>query len=163
MLETAYDEPGTQGVYLWPTHKAKVFPGAKEDEMMTTIRTTFNGLRQFRNRVFHHEPIWAKSDKSPSPTARYADILQALRWLQSSHSQLLTRLHEPITKLDSEDGLQDARKRLMNGVDHILETAARKKAEKEAERAARKAARKKEIVQPGDGGPELRVSDLPSD
>ncbi len=140
MLETAYDEPGTSGIYLWPTHRGKVFPGAKDEEMMTTIRTTFNGLRHFRNRVFHHEPIWAKTDKSPSPSARYADILQALRWLNSAHAQLLTRLYEPVSKLDSEDALQVARKRLVDGIDQVLEAAAKKKAEKEAARAARKGA-----------------------
>lgn len=144
MLETAYDEPGTQGVYLWPTQKAKVFPGAKEEEMMTTIRTTLNGLRQFRNRVFHHEPIWAKSEKSPTPSARYADILQTLRWLSSEHVRLVTRLYEPVSKLDSTGGLEEARRRLLDGVDQVLEAAAKKKAEKEAVRAARKAAKNKE-------------------
>lgn len=140
MLETAYDDPGTKGIHLWPHHRTKVFPGAKDEDLMTTIRTTFNGIRHFRNRVFHHEPIWAKTEKSPTPSDRYSEILRALRWLNSSHAQLLTRMYAPLSKLDSADGLEDARKRLIDGIDDILETAARKKAEKEAARAARKAA-----------------------
>jgi hypothetical protein len=52
-------------------------------------------------------------------------------------------MYEPMSKLDSDEALEDARKRLIDGVDDILEAAARKKAEKEAARAARKAAGKK--------------------
>jgi hypothetical protein len=143
MLETAYDEPGTNGIHLWSTHRKKVFPGAKDDDLMTTIRTIFNGLRQFRNRVFHHEPIWAKTEKSPTPSDRYSEILRALRWLNSSHAHLLTRIYDPLSKLDSADGLEDARRRLLGGIDDILETAARKRAEKAEARAARKAANTK--------------------
>lgn len=143
MLETAYDEPGTNGIHLWPRHRTKVFPGAKDEDLMTTIRATFNGIRHFRNRVFHHEPIWAKTDKATKPSDWYSEILRALRWLNSSHAQLITRMYEPLSKLDSDEALEDARKRLIDGVDDILEAAARKKAEKEAARAARKAAGKK--------------------
>jgi hypothetical protein len=37
----------------------------------------FNGIRQFRNRVFHHEPIWKRTDLPQ----RHADILEALNWM----------------------------------------------------------------------------------
>jgi len=139
MLETAYDAPGTSGVYLWPDQKDRVFPGAT-DTRMTTIRAMFSGLRHFRNRVFHHEPIWAKTSTGPTPADRYAEILQALRWLNSPHAPLLPRLYEPVRVLDSDRALEEAGKRLLGAIDVILEAAAQKKAAKQADRAARRAA-----------------------
>ncbi|BAH37749.1 MAG TPA: hypothetical protein DGD08_16375 [Gemmatimonas aurantiaca] len=140
MLETAYDAPGTDSVVLWPDLQLAVFPGAP-DELMTSIRTTFNGLRQFRNRVFHHEPIWPKGDTSPAPKDQYASILRGLKWLGSSHAALVSRFYDPVAKLDTPEALEQAYVRLLSSIDTILEDAARRKAEKEAKKAERKAAK----------------------
>lgn len=137
MLEIAYDSPGTRGIYLWPDHKDAVFPGAGA-ERMTGIRATMNSIRHFRNRVFHHEPIWSKSTPQPSPNKHYGDILAALRWLGSPHRQRLPRLHDPLGMLDSADALVLARARLLQAIDSALNEAERKRAEREAKPAVRR-------------------------
>ena len=61
--------------------------------------------------------VWPKSEKTPPPNDRYGDILRALRWLGSPHAQIIPRLHEPIGKLDSPEGLALAHTRLIDAVD----------------------------------------------
>lgn len=63
---------------IWPRLLQSVFPG-----MPRTIRTRkilstrFNNLRQLRNRVFHHEPIWHYHNLSQG----HSELLEAIYWL----------------------------------------------------------------------------------
>jgi hypothetical protein len=46
----------------------------------------FNTIRKLRNRVFHHEPIWNRSDLPQ----RHADILDAIGWMNPAVHLTLT-------------------------------------------------------------------------
>ncbi len=46
----------------------------------------FNGIRQFRNRVFHHEPIWKRTDLP----RRHAEIIEAIGWMSPAMQLTLT-------------------------------------------------------------------------
>jgi hypothetical protein len=144
LLERAYDAPGMRGVFLWPDHKKVVFPGAG-GVLMTSIRVTFGQLRQFRNRVFHHEPVWQKRETDPTPRERYDAVLQALRWLGGEQSQLPHRLHGVPEIFDGVAQIPLMHGRLLDTVDAILEQARLRKGESDARQTARSMSRKDEI------------------
>ncbi len=133
LLETAYEHPGTKGVYLWnpviaavPTSfERQVFPNAK-DETMSSIRATINQLRHFRNRVFHHEPVWQKQPEQPSPKERYDEICKALRWLGGEQSQVPPTLHKVPDVFDANIQVPLVRIRLLETIDSLLARARRK-------------------------------------
>ena len=140
MLETAYDVPGTAGIFLWPTHKDTVFPGGTADTM-PVIRASLNRIRQFRNRVFHHEPAWPKRATDTVPDDWYNELLKALRWLGSGHAQIVPTLHEKVSTVAHAQAVPDMAVRLIAAVDHALALAKKRKDEKAAVQAARKAAK----------------------
>ncbi len=129
LLEAAYDNPGTRGVYFWPDQAKRVFPGAS-GETMTTIRVAFNELRHFRNRVFHHEPVWPKKPQSPTPKAQYDAILKALRWLGGQQAQVASRIHKGTAVFDEVDQIAQMEFRLLAVIEEILEQAKTKKTAK---------------------------------
>lgn len=45
-----------------------------------------NGIRQFRNRVFHHEPIWRRTDL----LQRHTEIIEAIGWMNPAMHLTLT-------------------------------------------------------------------------
>lgn len=49
---------------IWPTHLGSVFKGewntTKTKELLSNARDLVKTVREFRNRVSHHEPIWKK-------------------------------------------------------------------------------------------------------
>lgn len=149
LLEGAYADPGTRGVVLWgsdplaPRLEKAVFPGAA-GVPMTSIRVTFNRIRQFRNRAFHHEPVWPKRATDPSPQARYDEILAALRWLGGPQAGVPARLHAGREVLDEATQLPAMHRRLLDTVDALLAAAPDKAAEKAARKEARKARKEAE-------------------
>lgn len=140
LLEDAYADPGTRGVVLWPRFERDVFPGAGGTGM-TAVRVAFSQLRHFRNRVFHHEPVWPKRGTDPTPQARYDSILEALRWVGGEQSRVPGRLHRRPEALDEAAQLSEMHRRLLETVDAILEEARAKVDEKAAKKAARRAAK----------------------
>lgn len=72
LLNTKYEQ------ILWPRFLKGAFPA-----MPRAIRTrkdisrALNSIRQLRNRVFHHEPIWG----IPSLDKRHDEVLESLGWL----------------------------------------------------------------------------------
>jgi hypothetical protein len=146
LLGTTYDK-GQGGPNFWfpgadslpPTaFERLVLPSAK-DVHMTSIRVAFNELRHFRNRVFHHEPVWPKREGDPTPKERYDSICRALRWLGGEQAQIPPSLHKPPELLDADVSIPVMRTRLIDTIDLILERARRAKEEKAARRAARSA------------------------
>ncbi len=49
---------------IWPKHLGKVFtgiyPSNKMSVVLAHIKNLVKTVREFRNRVSHHEPIWKK-------------------------------------------------------------------------------------------------------
>lgn len=133
LLETAYDDPGTNRICFWNPATAtdpnsferRVFPNAK-GELMSSIRATFNQLRHFRNRVFHHEPVWPKHPSQPTPKERYDAICKALRWLGGEQSQLPPVLHKTPDIFDDAEQVPAMRERLHESIATLLERAQRK-------------------------------------
>jgi len=70
---------------LWPRLIKVCFPA-----MPKTIRTRrvlskrFNRIRNLRNRVFHHEPIWYWQDLAQ----QHVDILEAIAWIEPAMRDL---------------------------------------------------------------------------
>jgi hypothetical protein len=67
---------------LWRPNRASAlkasFPNIpKPMRQRTTIYKRYNELREFRNRVFHYEPIWNR----PTLIQDYHDILEAISWI----------------------------------------------------------------------------------
>ena len=134
LLTTAYEHPGIKGVALWNRDTAaeagsferQVFPNAK-GETMSSIRSTFNQLRHFRNRVFHHEPVWQKRPQQASPKDRYDALCKALRWLGGGQSQVPPALHKAPDMFDADVQVPLMRSRLIETIDTIIDRARPKK------------------------------------
>ncbi len=137
MLESAYDSPGTKGVYLWPDHTAKVFPGAA-GTLMTTIRATCSQLRHLRNRVFHHEPVWPKRVDDKTLQQHYDAIMQVLRYLGGVHAATVSGLHGKPAIFDMGVEVPTMLQRLDAVHEAQMAKAETARAEKEARTLARK-------------------------
>lgn len=126
LLENTYDSPGKTKVYFWPDHFKTVFPGAS-GTLMSPLRTAFNQLRHFRNRVFHHEPVWQKRETDPTPKERYDALCTTLRWLGGPQYSIATSLHPVPLTFDESTAIPAMETRLLTAVDKVLERAAAKK------------------------------------
>jgi len=80
LLNRRYD----QG--LWPAYLKSTFPGAPRTERTrSTFSKRFNAIREIRNRVSHHEPIWYRATLAVD----HKDIIEACQWLEPSSILLL--------------------------------------------------------------------------
>ena len=138
LLETAYDSPGARGIWFWPDHIKAVFPGAA-GQPMSSIRSAFNQIRHFRNRVFHHEPVWPKRESELDPKQRYDEILTALRWLGPEQASLTARIHGVPDIFNVAEQVPLMHTRLLQAIDRGLEIARLRKAEREEKAARRRA------------------------
>lgn len=76
LLNSSYEQGRANGPALWPAALGG-FPGVpRTEKTRATLRRRFDLVRAFRNRVAHHEPIWAQN-----PTADYEHLLETLRYL----------------------------------------------------------------------------------
>lgn len=74
-------EPG-----LWPRHLKGTFPGTpRAITTRSTFSRRFNAIRELRNRISHHEPIWYRATLARD----HADIAEACGWLDPSSNLLL--------------------------------------------------------------------------
>lgn len=68
---------------------ARVFPHrTPRFTRVTEVGPLLNELRHFRNRVFHHEPIFATA-KRKSPLDVYTEIHQVLGWIEPELARML--------------------------------------------------------------------------
>lgn len=168
LLESAYDEaipqPAlSQGapkcVYVWP-YLRDVFPGGR-NVSMADIRSRFTAIRHFRNRVFHHEPVWQKrpptaivanktalavtsnnpTAQNPTPSERYTYIREALQWLGGEQYTIGVRLYPQPSVLDDAAQISLMEQRLLGAIDDLLALAQKRKQE-EAVRVAARGAKK---------------------
>lgn len=76
LLNAAYEQGRADGPALWPSG-LKFFAGLPAGERNRgDLRLRFDTIRRFRNRVFHHEPLWEQQ-----PDADYAYLLETLRYI----------------------------------------------------------------------------------
>jgi hypothetical protein len=87
---------------LWRPNRAIVLKAAfpnipKSLRQRTTIYKQCNELREFRNRVFHHEPIWNRLNLSDD----FASIYEVIHWISPNMvalSRTLDRFPEVISQ-----------------------------------------------------------------
>jgi hypothetical protein len=82
---------GAYETRFWRPNRARVlkasFPNIpKSLRQRTTIYKRYNELREFRNRVFHHEPIWNRASLSDD----YTRIYEAIDWIDPEMVDLST-------------------------------------------------------------------------
>lgn len=69
------NRPYEQQQVLWPTLLRAVFPYAPARfRNRPALSRRFNEIRQLRNRIFHHEPIW----DTPNLLQSHANIIEAI-------------------------------------------------------------------------------------
>ena len=72
LLDSRYEQ------VLWPRLLQKAFPHLpRRIRTRATLSRRFHRVRQLRNRVFHHEPIWHWHDL----VQQHQHILEALAWI----------------------------------------------------------------------------------
>jgi hypothetical protein len=73
LFDPDYEQPYWHGDGL-----KRVFPYAPRSELgCHKIRSRLHRIRDLRNRVFHHEPIWSR----PNLPGLHSEILETTRWL----------------------------------------------------------------------------------
>lgn len=114
----------------WHTSMQSVaFPGSTHIPM-STINRQFTAIRHFRNRVFHHEPIWPKYSNEDSPDQSYGKVLGALKLLGGPQAEVPPVLHGRPKELDVETSVAAMGERLEQTVETLLARAAEKAAKK---------------------------------
>lgn len=80
LMYSPYDHSRRDGPKLWPKLLGSVFPHQQTGwRTREAISARFDDIREFRNRIAHHEPIWDRD-----PLMRYDEILGALSWMYPS-------------------------------------------------------------------------------
>lgn len=80
-----YEQGRTDGPRLWPAIFRYGFPGLpKAMRSRAVLLERFDAVRQFRNRMSHHEPIW-----NQNPLRQHSQIVEATRWMNPAVGNLL--------------------------------------------------------------------------
>ena len=83
LLNKAYEQS------LWVEALHEAFPGLRPSQRTRrTVSSRMNKIRDLRNRVFHHEPIWYRQTLAVD----HADLLGAIEWLSPFASALAQEL-----------------------------------------------------------------------
>ncbi len=73
-------------VYFWPHRAAEIFPFAPRPmKTRKAMSTRIERVTKFRNRVFHHEPIWKRNDLK----ILHYEICETARWISPDAEELL--------------------------------------------------------------------------
>jgi hypothetical protein len=82
-----YEHGRADGPKLWPA-ALKRFPGCpREDRTRSNIYHAFREMRDYRNLVAHHQPIWDRD-----PIATHSRALELLGWMNPRLSAVAARL-----------------------------------------------------------------------
>jgi hypothetical protein len=77
LCRSPYEQGRAAGPGLWPALLTQAFPFLPKDQKTRPhIRERFDEIREIRNRVSHHEPIWDRNIKR-----YYHRIVAALGWM----------------------------------------------------------------------------------
>ncbi len=92
---------------LWPRLIKACFPAMpKSIRTRKKLSQRFNRIRNLRNRVFHHEPIWYWQDLAQ----QHEDILEAITWIEPAMRDLASTIdHFPGVH---QKGLQEIEQKL---------------------------------------------------
>lgn len=83
LCQGPYGHGRVNGPRLWPSLLPKVFPSMPKSMRSREVASArLDAIREFRNRIAHHEPIW-----DHDLLVRYDEILEALGWMQPSMSK----------------------------------------------------------------------------
>jgi hypothetical protein len=102
LFDSRYDENGSAPHQLWPSLAAEMFP-----EMPRTLRTRsnmsryLNQIRDLRNRISHHEPIWDTAADGSTLRQRYDDLMDFLGWVDVPCRELAKRLDRFVPLYDA--------------------------------------------------------------
>lgn len=95
---------------IWPKHLGKVFAGtwpfSKARKTLTHARSLVSNLRNFRNRLSHHEPLWKTSSVDSSQSA-----MKYLNEKIASAEALLNLVHPASLELLQKNGILPALRR----------------------------------------------------
>ena len=84
---------------MWRNIFSDVFPNYKIkssiDQDKTFIALKIDNIRNFRNRIFHYEPIYNQSDL----TNKHIDIIDVLTWLNKD-MKILNELFDDFKNID---------------------------------------------------------------
>lgn len=90
LCKRPYEQGRSSGPALWPAMAKQGFPFMKrEDRSRATIFHRLDRLRELRNRVSHHEPIWDR------PLLNlHAEIIETLSWINQGVATAIDTLSE---------------------------------------------------------------------
>ena len=72
---------------LWPTLLKTAFPHMpKRIRKRQTLSKRFHKIRNLRNRIFHHEPIWYWQDLKQ----QHQQIIEAIGWIEPAAKEIIT-------------------------------------------------------------------------
>lgn len=95
---------------IWPSRLGKVFcgpwPSTNASTVLAYAKDLVLTIREFRNRVFHHEPVWKRFGVHSE-----TDAIVHLQEKISKIETLLTLIHPEKTKLLTRNGLLPAARR----------------------------------------------------
>ena len=84
LFDTGYAAGPSKPGILWPTLLPIVFPHNPGIQRHEASRRLV-GVRQLRNRIFHHEEIWRR----PNLWTEYSDMLELLSWMSPEAASVL--------------------------------------------------------------------------
>jgi hypothetical protein len=94
MYDTQYRD--TRNSFFWDTRTlAMAFPNKPAALSIATLFLRLKEVNDLRNRLFHHEPIWSRTNISSLDEAisnlkqRYENLCEVLTWLSAEQSSLL--------------------------------------------------------------------------
>ena len=92
---------------LWHQIIRTTFPHMpRTNRTRQNLSSRFNKIRNLRNRVFHHEPIWYWQDLQQ----QHQDMLEALSWMSPEMKELVMTVDRFETTYN--DGLDDIKKQM---------------------------------------------------
>lgn len=97
LLDRPHRDSAQADHYIWDSFSfKKVFPGAPPGLTIAAVHDRLLKLNAFRNRLFHHEPVWkgrrvnSLETAISSMRAQYVDLCEVLSWLSPEANTLLT-------------------------------------------------------------------------
>ena len=77
LCRAPYEHSRSDGPKLWPRLLPAVFPEMpRQYRSRANVQQRLDDIREFRNRIAHHEPIWDRN-----LMVRYAEVLDTLSWM----------------------------------------------------------------------------------
>ncbi len=126
LLSTSYVDTGSSTL-LWPNLLADVFPNAPATIQLADIRSKMDRVREFRNRISHHEPVWKFYYLHPGTlkpdyakpvfgraasigllTKQFEEILELIEWIDHDRAIYLksSKVCDPFLRICNEGGFQ---------------------------------------------------------